>query len=136
MAPGNTRHGGCLMAMHSEIRYTIHRVRKRAGVLGLRKGRSMHQLSPDEETLLQGYRERLRAESYEPLTDEELVSAKERRLNAQASAAIEGLHGTPMQEALFDLFEELRVPGDLCESILDDYTDDQLLRLPRPDAAE
>jgi len=93
-------------------------------------------LTPDEERLLEHYRQKIISEKYTPLTDRQLERVQERRANARASAAIEGLYGTPMDEALFDLFEETRAPGDLRQEILDAYTDDLSARADHPDAAE
>lgn len=52
------------------------------------------------------------------LTDEELADAKRRRRYARASLAIEGMHPTAEQEALFDMFERERLPHEECIKIL------------------
>lgn len=96
----------------------------------------MQALSADEERLLQHYREKLQAQSYEPLTDAQLETVKRRRMNARASAAIEGLYGAPMDDALFDLFEELRVPAEVSQVVLEDFASQTLARRSGPEAAE
>lgn len=79
-------------------------------------------LSKEEIALLTGYRELILASDYAPLSEDELKRRKRSDQNAVASAAIEGLHGTSMDKALFALFDELRVPDELCRDVLDRYT--------------
>lgn len=55
------------------------------------------------------------------LTDAELEDAMQRRRHARASLAIEGIHLTAEQEALFDAFERGRLTHEERRRILIDY---------------
>ena len=55
------------------------------------------------------------------LTDAELEDAMRRRRYARASLAIEGIHLTAEQEALFDAFERGRLTHEERRRILIDY---------------
>ena len=55
------------------------------------------------------------------LTDAELEDAMRRRRYARASLAIEGIHLTAEQEALFDAFERGRLTHEERRRILVDY---------------
>lgn len=48
------------------------------------------------------------------LTDEELAAAIRNRRQAEASFAIEGIHLSDEEKALFDRFERERLPHDEC----------------------
>lgn len=54
------------------------------------------------------------------LTDAELAERRHRGRNARASLAIEGLHLTPEQEALFEMFDRERFTDEECRRILID----------------
>lgn len=57
-------------------------------------------------------------DSKSPLTDAQLAKRKRRDRNARASLAIEGLHPTPEQEALFEMFDRERLNDEECRAIL------------------
>jgi len=82
----------------------------------------MSELTEQEQDLLNHYRETIMSMSYAPLSDDELSFQKARLKNAEASATIEGLYGNPMDDALFNLFKELRALSDVCLSILREHT--------------
>lgn len=46
------------------------------------------------------------------MSDQEVAAAKRRDRNARASLAIEGSHATPEQDAMFEAFNEQRIPHD------------------------
>ena len=78
-------------------------------------------LADNERKLLETYRAQLVARDYAPIDDGALKIRRKAHRNAVASAAIEGLQATPMQEALFAMLDELRVPDDLSREIVDLY---------------
>lgn len=82
----------------------------------------MAELTDKEQAQLKLYREQIEVLDFVPLSDIELVEIKERRIQAEANAAIEGLYGSPFNHEIRDLFEELAVPETLRLKILDDVT--------------
>lgn len=52
------------------------------------------------------------------LTKEEADARKQRYQNARASHAIEGIHPTAEQEALFEMFHRERLSDEECREIL------------------
>ena len=52
------------------------------------------------------------------MSDHEVAAAKRRDRNARASLAIEGSHPTPEQDAMFEAFNEQRIPHDERRNIL------------------
>lgn len=91
-------------------------------------------LSEEETALLSRYREQILKSGYEPVSDEEMEDRRWADRNAVASAAIEGQYASPMQDALFSMFLELRVPDEICEDVLDQYMAYRMKHTAVPDA--
>lgn len=79
--------------------------------------RDLKQLSARDLETIKVVAEQLRRTST-PLTDGQLADAKRRRHNAKASLAIEGMHPTEEQEALFDTFEREKTSHESRRRIL------------------
>lgn len=60
------------------------------------------------------------------LTEQELSAAMQRRKEARASDACEGIVLTDEEERLFDYMEEQRLSHEDCRKLISDYIDGKL----------
>lgn len=87
-------------------------------------------IQTSEEALTFAIVEKCRARAHSmdfvPLTDEQLAEARERDEMAVADLACEDMHGTAVEEAMFAMFLEERLPHEIRDQLVDEWIAEDL----------
>ena len=73
------------------------------------------------------YRRKIRQIDFVPLSDEILQKNRKRFLGMKHINAIEGVYGTPLIDAFFDMIFEERVPSEVSDPVFHEFLMNEII---------